>query len=480
MANWDGQNLESMLRICSLLQSVRALYNARNTLAVRNVLEQHLVALLLELIPAGDAAILLEGSGNAALRADAHFLKEVLQTREPLNRECDGFQVLAAPLLVRGDVAGLIYLKREGQDAFGDPEALLLTALAELASVALENAFQLEWLQNEVNRLESGSDLEKLLPGKSAAMLELRARIARIGATEATVLITGESGTGKELAARALHQQSARAGKPFVVINCGALTDTLLESELFGHEKGSFTGAFAQKRGRLEIAENGTLFLDEIGEMPLSLQVKMLRVIQQREFERVGGTRTMKLNVRFLAATNRNLEDEIRAGRFRQDLFYRLNVVSLRTPCLRERGEDVLLLANRFAMQAGERCGRSLCGISPDARALLRAYEWPGNVRELENAIESAVVLGSGDLIMANDLPDALRSGPACEAAKAGTLQDAVHAAKRAVVQRAFQQAHQDHNEAAKLLGVHPNYLYRLLKSLDGEKPFAASRAGGE
>ena len=205
--------------------------------------------------------------------------------------------------------------------------------------------------------------------------------------------------------------------------------------------------------------------------MPLSLQVKLLRVIQQREFERVGGTRTMKLDVRLVAATNRNLEEEIRKGRFRQDLFYRLNVVALRTPALREHAEDILVLATRFAVQFGERCGRPIGGISPDARSLLRSYAWPGNVRELENALESAVIMGSGDSIVAEDLPETLRGdGMSDRDGHAGTLHDAIYAAKRAVVQRAFEMADHDHNAAAKLLGVHPNYLYRLLRSVDGRE----------
>src|SRR5678815_567781 len=194
----------------------------------------------------------------------------------------------------------------------------------------------------------------------------------------------------------------------FMAVNCAALNESLLESELFGHEKGSFTGAFAQKKGRLEIADGGTIFLDEIGELTAPLQVKLLRVLQEREFERVGGTVTISVDLRVIAATNKNLEEAIEVGQFRQDLYYRLNVVSLEMPALRERREDIMLLANYFADKYGARCNRKLKGFSPEARTYLTSYDWPGNVRELENAIERAVVLGTTDLILAEDLPEAL------------------------------------------------------------------------
>src|SRR5215203_5864335 len=244
--------------------------------------------------------------------------------------------------------------------------------------------------------------------GESAAMQRVYHFISKVAPTDATVLINGESGTGKELAARALHRNSKRAQKPFMAVNCAALNEALLESELFGHEKGSFTGAFAQKKGRLEIADRGTVFLDEIGELTPQLQVKLLRVLQEREFERVGGTVTIKVDLRVIAATNKNLEEAIETGQFRQDLYYRLNVVSLEMPALRERRDDIMLLANYFADKYGARCNRKLRGVSPEARNCLTAYDWPGNVRELENTIERAIVLGTTDLVLAEDLPEAL------------------------------------------------------------------------
>jgi len=267
--------------------------------------------------------------------------------------------------------------------------------------------------------------------------------------------------------ARAIHQNSPRAGRPFVAVNCAALSETLLESELFGHEKGSFTGAIAQKKGRLELAEGGTIFLDEIGEIPLQLQVKLLRVLQERQIERVGGTQPVKFDVRLIAATNRNLEEEARAGRFRQDLYYRLNVVTLKTPALRDRPADILPLAMHFAAKFGQQCGRRITGISPEAQASLSHYEWPGNIRALENAMERAVVLGAGDMIQLEDLPESIReiSKPA-GVSRTIPLQDAVDEAKRQAIAQAFEQARGDHSAAAGLLGVHPNYLYRLMRNL--------------
>jgi transcriptional regulator with GAF, ATPase, and Fis domain len=249
--------------------------------------------------------------------------------------------------------------------------------------------------------------------GSSAAVLKLLELIARVAPQEATVLILGESGTGKELVARAIHAQSARRSGPFVAINCAALTESLLESELFGHEKGAFTGAAAQKKGKLELADGGTVFLDEIGEMAAVLQAKMLRVLQQREFERVGGTKTLPLDVRLIAATNRDLGAEAARGAFRTDLYHRLNVIALHMPPLRERREDIVPLARHFLELAAVRCGRRVDGFSAEAEQALQSYAWPGNVRELENAVERAVVLGETEQVLVDDLPETvLESGP--------------------------------------------------------------------
>jgi Nif-specific regulatory protein len=291
--------------------------------------------------------------------------------------------------------------------------------------------------------------------------------VSKVAPTDSTVLIRGESGTGKELVARAIHRNSPRAGMPFLAINCAALTETLLESELFGHEKGAFTGAFAQKRGKLELADRGTVFLDEVGEMPLACQSRLLRLIQEREFERVGGTRQIRTDIRLIAATNRDLEAAIERGTFRKDLYYRLNVVSLTMPPLRDRREDIPLLASHFVAKHGKRAGRRVTGIALEALACLKAHDWPGNVRDLENAIERAVVLGSTDLILAEDLPETVLEAAPQGAGPIGGYHETVRNEKTRVILAALDQAEGSFTEAAKLLGIHPNYLHRLVRNLN-------------
>src|SRR4030043_164187 len=242
--------------------------------------------------------------------------------------------------------------------------------------------------------------------GKSKPMLNIYDLIRKVSQSKASVLITGPSGTGKELIANAIHYNSQRKDRPFISINCGALTETLLESELFGHEKGAFTGAVAMKKGRFELADGGTLFLDEIGDMSPPLQVKLLRVLQEMEFERVGGTKTIKVDVRVLSASNRNLKEDVAEGVFREDLFYRLNVIHIEVPSLRERGEDIRLLVNHFIEKYGGDEGKKRIEISPEAWKFLYNYSWPGNIRELEHGIERSVVLNSGGVIGPEDLPD--------------------------------------------------------------------------
>jgi two-component system, NtrC family, response regulator HydG len=291
--------------------------------------------------------------------------------------------------------------------------------------------------------------------------------ISKVAPTDSTVLLSGESGTGKELVARAIHQNSRRADKAFMAVNCAALAESLLESELFGHERGSFTGALVQKKGRLEVADEGTVFLDEIGELSPALQVKLLRVLQEREFERVGGTRPIKVDIRVITATNRDLEEAVSQGLFRQDLYYRLNVVSLEMPPLRNRPDDIPLLANYFAAKYGERCNRHIAGVSAEAQERLRAYDWPGNIRELENAIERAVVLGTTDRILPEDLPESVLEAGTVTAAPATTYHEVVTQAKKQTILSAMDQARGSYTAAAKLLGVHPNYLHRLIRNLN-------------
>ncbi|MGH9318081.1 MAG: sigma 54-interacting transcriptional regulator [Thermoanaerobaculia bacterium] len=373
----------------------------------------------------------------------------------------------AVPVAVPDKLFGVLYLdSRDPEARFAEEDLQLLMGLANMAAAAFENIRHIERLERERARLEAEVPLASDMVGESPAMRRVYQFIGRVAPTDATVLILGESGTGKELAAHAIHRNSARAAQPFVAIHCAALTESLLESELFGHERGSFTGAIAQKKGKLEVADGGTVFLDEVAELPPAAQVKLLRVLQEREFERVGGTRLIHVNIRLIAATNKNLEEETAAGRFREDLFYRLNVVALTMPALRERTEDIPLLASYFAAQFGKNLKARISGISPEARAVLLRYDWPGNVRELANAIERAVVLSTGDVVAPEDLPEALLEGGSAAELGLATYHDAVNSAKREVILKAAREAKGSYVEAAKRLGVNPNYLSRLIRNL--------------
>jgi Nif-specific regulatory protein len=376
--------------------------------------------------------------------------------------------VMAVPLEIQEKMLGVLYLEASSPGARFDSDLLqLVTTLGNIAALAIENARHLERLDGENRRLHEELNIHHSMIGESKAMHEVYGFVSRVAGRDSTVLISGESGTGKELVARAVHMNSTRADKPFVAINCAAITETLLESELFGHERGAFTGAVSQKKGKLEVAEGGTVFLDEIGELAVPMQAKLLRVLQEREFERVGGTRSIKLDVRLIAATNRDLKEASKTGEFRPDLYYRLNVVSLHMPALRERREDIPLLAAFFAVQYGEKVKRRVSGISPEARACLQRYDWPGNVRELENAIERAVVLGSTEMILAEDLPDSILEESSAAGEPVSALHDGIRDAKKALIERAIEQANGNYTEAAKLLGVHPNHLFRLIRTLN-------------
>ena len=283
----------------------------------------------------------------------------------------------------------------------------------DLAEIGLlvNRAYQMREMRREIgilqHELSESFRFDRIITA-DPAMQALCDSVARIAARNATVVIYGESGVGKELLAASLHYNSPRAHKPFVKVNCGAIPEGLLESEFFGHEKGAFTGAVARRTGRFEHADGGTLFLDEIGELPLSLQVKLLRVLQDREFERVGGDKTLHVDIRLVAATNRNLEEMVAAGTFRRDLYYRLNVVSLAIPPLRDRPADIALLANHFLRKYTSEHEREIDGLDDHALAVMQRYAWPGNVRELSNAVERAVVMSSGDCIYAEDLPQSI------------------------------------------------------------------------
>ncbi len=300
-----------------------------------------------------------------------------------------------------------------------------------------------------------------VLAGRSRQILDVISLVARVARTDASVLITGESGTGKEWTAREIHQQSTRRPQPFVAVNCGAFTESILESELFGHMKGSFTGAVDTKKGLLESADHGTLFLDEVGETSLGMQVKLLRVLQERRFRRVGGTQELEADVRFIAATNRNLDEMVRANSFREDFYFRINVISVRLPALRERAEDIPILAEQFVKRFAERMGRPVRGISDDAIRLLLAYRWPGNVRELENVMERGVALEQSGELTVDSLPPHLAEtsggdAPAVEAIPASgfNLETHLQQIERMHLERALKQAGGVQVKAADLLGI--------------------------
>jgi transcriptional regulator with PAS, ATPase and Fis domain len=306
--------------------------------------------------------------------------------------------------------------------------------------------------------------------GNAETFLDVYRVIDRVADTNCTVLVTGESGTGKELVARAVHFASKRAAAPFVAINCGAIPEALLESELFGHARGAFTGAHATKTGRIALAQGGTLFLDEIGELPLSLQVKLLRILQSHEYSPVGDTRTMKADVRIVAATNIDLEQAVAAGAFREDLYYRLNVIHLTVPALRERREDIPLLVHHFMAKARAKTGRPVNEVSRAAAELLATYDWPGNVRELENTIERAILLSPSDRIQPSDLPTRVR-GLGSERRVVAKLPDAgidlraaVESFENDLIRQALDRTGWNKNQAANLLGLNRTTLVEMLK----------------
>ncbi len=307
------------------------------------------------------------------------------------------------------------------------------------------------------------------LVGSSTAMLEVYKLVARVAESKSTVLLQGESGTGKELIARAIHANGHRRDKPFIPVNCGALPDTLLESEMFGYEKGAFTGAVGTKAGLFEASNGGTLFLDEIGELGPALQVKLLRVMQDQEVRRVGGTASVKVDVRIIAATNRDLEQLAKEGKFRDDLFYRLNVVPITLPSLAERREDIPMLVHHFFEKYRARSSHGVHGVLPKTMVLLRQYRWPGNVRELENAIERAVSLSHGPLVTPEDLPEAVRQGAIDEGDRKLSQEDPTHDAyltleeveKRHLI-RVLKETKRNKVKAAKILGIDRRTLYRM------------------
>jgi Nif-specific regulatory protein len=484
-----ARNLNALLKISRVVHSIHDL----------DELQGQILDLIFDVVPAERGAILLDDQGNelfasafarhgtksalpvrisrtvarqvlkeglAILGADVPGSNDLAEVESLVN--CQVRSLLCVPLTMFQKVTGCIYLDTCNADSRFDEDHLqLVAAIAGTSAVALENARRMKWLEQENLRLSTEINLDHNLIGESPQMKEVYRFLARAAPTEANVLLQGESGTGKELAARAIHRNSPRASKPFIAINCAAIPEGLLESELFGHERGAFTGAVTQKKGRLEVANGGVVFLDEIGELAPALQVKLLRVLQEREFERVGGTRPISVDVRLIAATNKDLGEAVKSGTFRKDLFYRLNVLSVVMPPLRERREDIAVLANYFVAKYIKKCGMRAKRLSPEAVACLVNYDWPGNVRELENAIERALVLGISDVIPPEDLPESILENGSTPSIEGAKYHHEVKELKKQLILNALKETKGNYTEAAQSLGVHVNYLHRLIRNLD-------------
>lgn len=489
-----GRNLNALLKISRVVHSISDL----------DQLQAQILDLIFEVVPAERGAILLDGNGagsgedkfssvfahpglknrGEAVRVSRTITRQVMeQGIAILGGDVPGSgglseveslmnlqvrSLLCVPLTVFQKVIGCIYLDTTSLATRFDRDHLeLVASIAGISAVALENSRRLLWLEKENLRLAAEINLHHNMVGESAAMKEVYRFLSRVAPTESTVLIGGESGTGKELVARAIHRNSPRASKPFVAINCAAIPEGLLESELFGYERGAFTGAAVQKKGRLEMAGGGVVFLDEIGELAPALQVKLLRVLQEREFERLGGSRPISVDIRLIAATNKDLAAAVKARTFREDLYYRLNVVSLQVPPLRDRLADIPVLSEYFVSKYAAKCKVKPKRISAEAMAALANYDWPGNVRELENSIERALVLGVSESIEPEDLPDSILEKVPVPGQPEAKYHAAVTQLKRHLILTALEEAKGNYTEAARNLGVHANYLHRLVRNLD-------------
>jgi transcriptional regulator with GAF, ATPase, and Fis domain len=483
-----ARNLSALLKISRVVHAIRDLEE----------LQAQLLDLIFEVVPASRGAILLADKGAQEfsslyartrepgqaqlVRVSRTIARQVMNETVailgvdvPASGKLRDVESLAAsevrsllcvPLTVFQRVIGCIYLdSTKPGTRFHEDHLQLMAAIAGISAVALDNARRLAWLEQENQRLTEVIHEESLV-GEGLRMKEVYQLLSKVAPSESTVLIEGESGTGKELLAVALHRNSPRSSRPFVAINCAAIPETLLESDLFGHERGAFTGAATLKKGRLEIADGGVVFLDEIGELAPSLQVKLLRVLQERSFERVGGTHTIQVDIRLIAATNRDLDEAVRKGDFRQDLYYRLAVVTITMPPLRERKEDIPVLARHFVLKYAKRCKLKPKPVSREAMAALVNHDWPGNVRELENAIERALVLGSSDMVLPEDLPESLLEHVPAEDMTEGKYHASVKELKKQLIVDAVVETRGNYVEAAGILGINPNYLHRLIRNL--------------
>ncbi len=485
----DGRVLTALLNAPAAMQEVRRLEEVG----------ERLLPLVLEAIPGEHAALILTNGADVeptelfshaapgatgVLKISRTILRRVLQDKVGLlARDLEGpgdfanvasladlglRSLVCVPLVVRGRPCGALYVdNRHAGRRLGEVHLRLATVMAGLAAAAVDQVRYLGWLENERQRL-LGADVAPEILGATPEIERVRDFISRVALTDSTVLLLGESGTGKELAARAIYRNSRRSGRPFVVVNCAAVPENLLESELFGYERGAFSGAVARKPGRLEAADTGTAFFDEVGELSLTLQAKLLRVLEQQEIEHVGGTQPIKVDLRILAATNRELDKAVAAGAFRRDLYHRLNVLRCTLPPLRVRALDIPLLAERFLASHCRKLGRPVMQFSEEVQACLLRYDWPGNVRELSNAIERVVVLAQDDRVRLHDLPEELRDlgARASPTGTAGPYATTLARVKAELIEAALDASGGNVAEAAKRLGLHPKHLFRLIRNL--------------
>ena len=473
-----ARDLAALFRISNVINSIR---NSQ-------LLQHELLRLIFEVVPAEEGAVILltdledetpaisawsrRLGADTKIEVQRDLVHRAFWQRAAVNASAtpdlgEMNNILCLPLVAVERTIGVLYLTSlHPAPPFREDHIHFLDSVSRIAAVTLENILALDSLRSENSRLKRELNPVSSLVGESRQIRQMEEFISRVAQSDSTVLIRGESGTGKEVVARSIHQSSPRNELPFVAINCAAIPETLLEAELFGHEKGAYTGAIGMRKGKLETADEGTLFLDEIGELAPPMQAKLLRVLQQREFERVGGTQPVPFKARVLAATNKNLEEAIKTGEFRQDLYYRLNVVSVTIPPLREHGEDIPLLALYFASKYAQKNKRPFKGISSEARSLLMGYSWPGNVRELENAIEHAIVLGLTEEILREDLPTGILEEQSAKV-EGARYHGVLNQSKKELILSALQESKGSYPEAARLLGIHPKYLHRLARNLN-------------
>jgi len=377
--------------------------------------------------------------------------------------------VMCAPLMSQGEMLGLIYVGNDNVvNLFEEKSLDILTIFAGQASLILQNTMLLDSLRSGFDELKQTLENNRFgdIVGSCPPMLEVFRTIEKVAKTDIGVLITGETGTGKELIAEAIHQQGARADKPLVVINCGAIPENLIESELFGHVRGAFTGAVATRPGKFQQADGGTLFLDEVGELPLNLQVKLLRALQEKVVMKVGDTKPERVDIRVVAATNRDLEADMKAGAFREDLFYRLNIINIALPALRERGDDIIVLAKFLLAKYAKEYSSAIKGFTPNALITIRKYEWPGNVRQMENRIKKAIIMCDKTLIGCEDL-DMLPE----TVAEIKTLAQAREDFQRRYILEVLERNNGNRTKTARDLGVDPRTIFRYLEREPDAKP---------